>query len=41
MRSKGKMVKLLIWYHNTLAMASRIKDLIVAYEKLNTEGGSK
>lgn len=41
LRSKGKMVKLLIWYHNTLAMASRIKDLIVAYEKLNTEGGSK
>ena len=41
MRSKGKMVKLLIWYHNTLAMASRIKDLIVAYDKLNTEGGSK
>jgi glyceraldehyde 3-phosphate dehydrogenase len=41
MRSKGKMLKVLIWYHNTLAMASRIKDLIVEYEKLNEEGGSK
>jgi glyceraldehyde 3-phosphate dehydrogenase len=41
MHSKGKMVKLLIWYHNSLAVASRIKDLIVAYDKLNTEGGSK
>lgn len=41
MRSKGKMVKVLIWYHNTLAMASRIKDLIVEYQKLNEEGGSK
>lgn len=41
MRSKGKMVKILTWYHNTLAMASRIKDLVVAYEKLSKEGGSK
>lgn len=41
MRSKGKMLKVLIWYHNTLAMASRIKDLIVEYQKLNEEGGSK
>lgn len=41
MRSKGKMVKVLIWYHNTLTMASRIKDLIVEYQKLNEEGGSK
>lgn len=41
MRSKGKMLKVLIWYHNTLAMASRIKDLITEYQKLNEEGGSK
>lgn len=41
MRSKGKMLKVLIWYHNTLAMASRIKDLIIEYQKLNEEGGSK
>ncbi len=41
MRSKGKMLKVLIWYHNTLAMASRIKDLIVEYQKLNEKGGSK
>nr|NQU88846.1 glyceraldehyde-3-phosphate dehydrogenase [Bacteroidota bacterium] len=41
MRSKGKMVKVLIWYHNSLAMASRIKDIILAYETINEEGGSK
>ncbi len=41
MRSKGKMLKILIWYHNTLAMGSRIKDLILAYEKINEEGGVK
>jgi len=41
MRSKGKMVKLLAWYHNSLAVASRIKDLIIAYEEINKEGGAK
>jgi len=41
MRSKGKMVKILTWYHNTLAMASRIKGLIIEYQKLNEKGGSK
>lgn len=41
MRSKGKMVKVLIWYHNTLAVASRIKDLMLAYQKIYEEGGSK
>jgi glyceraldehyde 3-phosphate dehydrogenase len=41
MRSKGKMAKILIWYHNTLVMASRIKDMIIEYQKLNEKGGSK
>lgn len=41
MRSKGKMVKILTWYHNSLALASRIKDLIIEYQKLNEKGGSK
>ncbi len=41
MRSKGKMVKILTWYHNTLTMASRIKDLIIEYQKLNEKGGLK
>jgi len=41
MRSKGKMVKILVWYHNSFAMASRIKDMIIAYRKMNEEGGSK
>jgi len=41
MRSKGKMVKILTWYHNSLAMASRIKDIMLEYQKFNEEGGSK
>ena len=41
MRSKGKMLKVLIWYHSTLAIGSRIKDLIIAYQKVNEEGGAK
>ena len=42
MRSKGRMLKVLIWYHNTLAMASRIKDIIIAYNKKdNSKGGVK
>ena len=41
MRSKGKMVKILAWYHNSLAMASRVKDLIIAYNKINEQGGAK
>lgn len=41
MRSKGRMVKVLTWYHNTLAMAARIKDIMLAYQKINEEGGAK
>ncbi len=41
MRSKGKMLKVLIWYHSTLAIGSRIKDLILAYQEINEEGGAK
>ncbi|MFP4470648.1 MAG: type I glyceraldehyde-3-phosphate dehydrogenase [Bacteroidota bacterium] len=41
MRSKGRMVKVLTWYHNTLAMAARIKDIMLAYQKIYEEGGAK
>lgn len=41
MSSKGRMIKVVTWYHNTLAIASRIKDLILAYQKLNEKGGAK
>ncbi len=41
MKSKGKMLKVLTWYHNSLAMASRIKDLMIAYNKIDEEGGAK
>lgn len=41
MRSKGKMLKVLIWYHSTLAIGSRIRELILAYQKINEQGGVK
>ncbi len=41
MRSRGKMLKVLIWYHSTLAIGSRIKDLILAYQIINEDGGVK
>jgi len=40
LKSKGKMIKTLTWYHAAMAMAARIIDLIMAYEKLNEEGGA-
>jgi len=41
MKSKGRMLKILTWYHSTLAMAVNIKEVILAYQKLNEEGGVK
>ncbi len=37
-KSTGRMIKTLTWYHAALAMAARIVDLIYAYENLNKEG---
>ncbi len=39
-KSSGRMVKTLTWYHTAKAMAARIIDLISAYENLNKEGGA-
>jgi glyceraldehyde 3-phosphate dehydrogenase len=41
MKSKGRMLKILTWYHSTLAMAVNIEEVILAYHKLNEEGGIK
>lgn len=41
MMSPGRMVKTLTWYHTALATASRIVDLIVAYNELDKKGGSQ
>lgn len=41
MKSPGRMIKTLTWYHAALAMASRVKDLIYAYDKIDKKGGSK
>lgn len=34
MPGKGRMFKSIIWYHNTLAMAARIKEIMLNYSKL-------
>ena len=39
--SPGRMVKTLTWYHSAFAMASRIKELILAYDKADKKGGAK
>ena len=39
-KSSGRMIKTLTWYHAAMAMASRIIDLIDAYDKLEKEGGA-
>jgi glyceraldehyde 3-phosphate dehydrogenase len=41
MLSPGRMVKTLTWYHSAFAMANRIKELILAYDKIDKKGGVK
>ena len=41
MISSGRMLKVLIWYHSAFAMAARLKELILAYDKADKKGGSK
>jgi len=41
MLSPGRMVKTLTWYHSAFAMAARIKELILAYDKIDKKGGVK
>ncbi|MEZ5198437.1 MAG: hypothetical protein R2764_19250 [Bacteroidales bacterium] len=41
MLSPGRMVKTLVWYHGAFAMAARIKELILAYDKIDKKGGVK
>ena len=39
-KSPGRMIKTLAWYHTAKAMAARIIDLIIAYDNINSEGGA-
>lgn len=41
MLSPGRMIKTLTWYHSAFAMAARIKELILAYDKIDKKGGVK
>ncbi|MCB0804639.1 MAG: hypothetical protein KDC05_02520 [Bacteroidales bacterium] len=41
MLSPGRMVKTLTWYHSAMAMAARIKELILAYDEADRKGGIK
>jgi len=40
MKSGGKMIKTLTWYHAALAMAARTIDVMVEYHNLDLKGGS-
>ena len=39
MKSPGRMIKVLVWYHTSLNMAARVIDVIEAYGKLIGKGG--
>ena len=41
LKTSGKMLKTLTWYHAALAQASRIRDLIIAYHRMAEKGGDK
>jgi glyceraldehyde 3-phosphate dehydrogenase len=41
MLTKGRMLKTLTWYHNTFALALRIKEIILKYHECDKKGGKK
>ncbi len=41
LKTSGRMLKTLTWYHAALAQAARIKDLIIAYHRMAEKGGAK
>ncbi len=41
MKSPGRMLKTIAWYHTSLAVAARIMDVIHAYQKIDEKGGAK
>jgi glyceraldehyde 3-phosphate dehydrogenase len=41
MITKGRMLKTLTWYHNTFALALRIKEIMIKYTECDEKGGKK
>ncbi len=41
LKTKGRMLKTLTWYHTALAQAARIKGLILKYHNLTEKGGAQ
>lgn len=41
MKSPGRMIKILSWYHTSLTVAARVVDVIMAYNKIDKKGGSQ
>jgi glyceraldehyde 3-phosphate dehydrogenase len=39
MKSPNRMIKVLSWYHASLAVAARVVDVILAYDKIEKKGG--
>lgn len=40
MKSSGKIVKTMSWYHSATSLSARIKEVILAYDQLDKKGGS-
>lgn len=41
MKSPGRMIKTLSWYHTSLTIAARVVDVIMAYSEIDKKGGLK
>ncbi len=41
MKSPGRMIKILSWYHTSLAVAARVVDVIMTYNKIDKKGGAQ
>lgn len=41
MITKKRMLKTLTWYHNTFALALRIKEIMIKYDEFDKKGGQK
>ena len=41
MKSKGRIIKTMSWYHSAASIPARIKELILAYDELDKNGGAQ
>lgn len=41
MKSSGRILKTMLWYHSAVSLSARIKEIILAYDQLDRKGGVK